>query len=189
MGRIRWSSQIPRRSELAEEAFHPYPVTIDFASMPRRGAGILGRMDVVEFRVRVEMLGVGNVNTVTPYVNGTSLIELARRVELGQATKQSEPDLAGAYAGLAIGMTQLVDWKPWYLNDEPQSWFGDGDSCLLGCTCGETGCWPLTAKVAVSHDRVTWSGFRTGHRAWDLRMLGPFTFHRDQYKAALTASW
>lgn len=144
-------------------------------------------MDVVEFRVRNETLGVGDVNTVTPYVNGTSLIELARRVELGPATEQGEPDRAGAYVGLTIGVTQLVDWEHWYLNDQPQSWFGDGDSCLLGCPCGDTGCWPLTAKITMANNQITWSRFRTGHRSWDLRTLRPFTFRRNQYQAALTA--
>jgi hypothetical protein len=140
-------------------------------------------MDVVDFRTRTEELGVGEVVTVTPYVNGTSLIELARRVELGPAGEQGESDLAGAYAGLVVGEQER--WSHWYLDDQPQSWFGDGDSCLLGCTCGDTGCWPLTAKVTVTGDQVSWAAFRTGHRSWDLRQLGPFTFQRAQYYDAL----
>jgi hypothetical protein len=79
-------------------------------------------------------------------------------------------------------------WQGWYLNDQAQAWFHDGDSCLLGCVCGDTGCWPLTAKVAVAADQVGWAGFRTGHRAWDLSQLGPFTFSRAQYEAALAAA-
>lgn len=147
-------------------------------------------MDVVEFDVRSETLGVGDVATVTPYVNGTSLIELARRVELRPATESGESRLAGAYAGLVIN--ERVSWVRWYLNDQPQSRFGagsiDGDSCLLGCTCGDTPCWPLRAKIAVDRDHVTWSKFRTGHRLWDLRNLGPFTFRTAQYEAALTTA-
>ncbi len=144
-------------------------------------------MDEIQFRVRTEALGIGEVNTVTPDVNGTSLIELARQVELGPATDEREPDMAGAYAGLVVGAMERVDWAHWYLNDHPQSWFGDGDSCLLGCICGDTGCWPLSAKVTMPRGQVMWSKFRTGHRSWDLRALGPFIFHRDQYKAALAA--
>lgn len=141
------------------------------------------RLDVVEFDVGRNALGVGEVDTVTPYVNDISLIELARRAELRPATEQGEPGLAGGYAGLVID--ERTDWRHWYLNDEPQTWFGDGDSCLLGCICGATSCWPLTAKVTVAGSQITWSEFRTGHRSWDLRRLGRFVFQREQYNAAL----
>lgn len=145
-------------------------------------------MDDIEFQMRIEALGIGEVNTVTPYVNGTSLIELARRVELSPATEDREPDRAGAYAGLVVGVAERFDWAHGYLNDHPQSWFGDGDSCLLGCICGDTGCWPLSAKVTTPRGQVIWSRFRTGHRSWDLRALGPFFFRRAQYQAALVAA-
>ena len=58
---------------------------------------------------------------------------------------------------------------------------------LLGCGCGEWGCWPLTAVVEVDDEQVRWSEFRNGHRDWDLRGLGPFVFERSQYVAALSS--
>ena len=144
-------------------------------------------MDHVEFRLGIESLGVGDLTTVIPFVNGVSLIELARQVELGPATADGRPDLAGIYAGLAVeGMTPR-QWAGLYLDDGAETWFGDGDSCLLGCSCGDTGCWPLTAHVVVEDDTVTWSHFRTGHRDWDLGALGPFVFERAAYEAALAA--
>jgi hypothetical protein len=138
----------------------------------------------IEFRLRTEALGVGEVVTVTPYVDGVSLVELARRVEAGPARADRQPDLAGSYAGLVIGSSH---WQDWYSGLDPQVWFGDGDSCLLGCVCGDTGCWPLTAHVQIGRDRVVWERFRTGHRAWDLAALGPFTFSRHAYDAALAS--
>ncbi|HST64214.1 MAG TPA: hypothetical protein VLM05_03405 [Mycobacteriales bacterium] len=141
-------------------------------------------MAAIEFRLRTEALGIGDVTTVTPYVDGVSLVELARRVESGPARADRQPDLAGAYAGLVVGDAR---WQDWYSGADPQVWFGDGDSCLLGCTCGETGCWPLTATVTVGPDTVVWDHFRTGHRRWDLAALGPFTFSRAAYDAALTS--
>lgn len=111
---------------------------------------------------------------------------MARRVELGPATEDGQPDRAGSYAGLVVG--ERVDWTHWFLDDQPPSCFGDGGSCLLGCACGGAGWWPLSAKVAVADSQITWSTFRTGHRSWDLRKLGPLTFHRSQYEAALTAA-
>ena len=139
-------------------------------------------MSAIEFRLRAEALGIGEVVTVTPYVDGVSLVERARRVEARQAG--TEPDLAGAYAGLVVGGAR---WQDRYSGVDPQVWFGDGDSCLLGCVCGDTGCWPLTARVTVGAGTVVWAGFRTGHREWDLSALGPFTFARGDYEAALAA--
>jgi hypothetical protein len=141
-------------------------------------------VNVVAFHLRAEELGAGEMTTVTPHVDGTSLVELARRVELGPASKSGETGLAGAYAGLVVPADGR--WQHWYLDDQPLAWFGDGDSCLLGCTCGDAGCWPLTATVTLTAHLVTWASFRTGHRSWDLHALGPFAFDRDQYQTALT---
>lgn len=145
-----------------------------------------GAMDVVEFRVGTEMLGAGELISVTPYVNGTSLIELARRVEREPAAADGQPDLAGAYAGLVVYGPASRSWAGLFLDTGgADTWFGDGDSSLLGCTCGDTGCWPLTALVVIDDDTVTWSHFRTGHRDWDLGDLGPFRFQRAAYESAL----
>jgi hypothetical protein len=59
-------------------------------------------VDVVEFQVRPVELGIGEVITVTPVVNGVSLVELARLVELSSATEHGEPGLAGAYGRLQV---------------------------------------------------------------------------------------
>lgn len=137
-------------------------------------------MDVVEFRLGREELGLGEQLTVIPHINGTSLVELARCAELAPATKQGEPGLAGGYAGLVVDADE--SWAGWYLTD-PQ--IRGGDSCLLGCVCGDTGCWPLTATIGISEQSVTWSNFRNGHRSWDLGAMGRFSFDRAQYEAAL----
>lgn len=141
-------------------------------------------MAAIEFRLRTESLGVGEVTTVTPYVGGVSLVELARRAEARAAKADGQPDLAGSYAGLVVGDRR---WQDWYSGADPQVWFGDGDTCLLGCACGNTGCWPLTARVTLEEDTVVWEDFRTGHRSWDLGTLGPFHFDRGAYDAALAS--
>lgn len=139
-------------------------------------------MSKIEFSIRVEELGGGGAQTVVPVIDGISLIELARRVEAGPAAASGEADLAGRYAGLVIGERE---WQQWYTGENPQIWFDDADSCLLGCTCGETGCWPLTARIAYGRHEVRWSSFRTGHRPWNLTGLGPFRFDRNAYDRAL----
>ena len=113
------------------------------------------------------------------WVNGRPLAEHAGDVE-----RAFDASLAGAYGGLAPFAAGSIHH---YLGRPRATWFADGDTVLLGCDCGEWGCWPLTAKVVVMHASVRWSGFRTGHRDWDLSGLGPFEFERVAYERALSA--
>ena len=113
------------------------------------------------------------------WVNGRPLTDHAADVE-----RAFDPSLAGSYEGLHPSDVGSIHH---YLGRPRASWFGDGDTVLLGCGCGTWGCWPLTAKVVVMHDTVRWSGFRTGHRDWDLGGLGPFEFDRANYERALFA--
>lgn len=144
-------------------------------------------MDVVEFR-RAALPEMDWVSGVDVLVNGVPLAEHARVVEEPFARREQDrrsrrkglPSLAGSYACLTASVSAAH-----YLGKPEASWFDDGDTVLLGCDCGEWGCWPLTATVTVTPDRVTWSGFRTGHRDWDLGALGPFAFSRAQYERAV----
>lgn len=139
-------------------------------------------MATIEFRLQTEELGGGEEVTVIPYIGGVSLINLARRVEAVPAAAEGNSHLAGAYAGLVIGDEP---WWEWYSGQNPRSWFDDGDSCVLGCTCGVTGCRPLTTVITVYQHDVVWDNFRTGHQDWDLSDLGPLYFDRDAYHHAL----
>ena len=57
---------------------------------------------------------------------------------------------------------------------------------LLGCECGEWGCWPLMARITVADDLVTWDAFEQPHRpARDYTAFGPFQFDRHQYDDAV----
>lgn len=111
-------------------------------------------------------------------INGQSLIDLARSVELPFAQLEGKPDIAGQYG--------------WLLDVECEIQRLTTEECmLLGCTCGVPECWPLTARVSLAEDAVSWSGFRNCHRAeghphaWDHSALGPFVFDRKQYEAAV----
>ncbi|NEE00133.1 hypothetical protein [Phytoactinopolyspora halotolerans] len=139
-------------------------------------------MNVVEFVVQSQELGAGTRPVVNLLVDGTHLQEQARAVELPYARREGNPGLAGNYAGLIAD-----DGLPasHYLGEPVETWFDDHDTILLGCTCGDPGCWPLTARVEVSDTTVAWSGFRNGHRDWDLADLGPFVFDRADYEEAL----
>ncbi len=118
-------------------------------------------------------------------VNGRRLEDLARTVELPYAVAEDHPDLAGSYEPLAPA--DFCSDPAHFLGRPRASWFEDGDTVLLGCPCGDWGCWPLTVRVDVTPETVRWHDFRTGHRDWDLSGLGPFVFDRREYEAALRA--
>ncbi|WBB55660.1 hypothetical protein [Verrucosispora sp. WMMD573] len=143
-------------------------------------------MERIEFRTIEQELGVGMFPTLVPYLNDISLSDMVRTAELPFARREGKPNLAGSYAGL---LGDSVRWPSrHYLGDPVLSWFGDGDTVLLGCTCGDWGCWPFTAMVTVAEDTVNWSGYRTGHRDWGYQELLPVTFDRLQYEEALRAT-
>lgn len=144
-------------------------------------------MERIEFRTIEQEFGFGGVfPTLVPHLDGVPLLDLARKAEVPFARGEGKPDLAGSYVGLP---KDEVCWPSrHYLDDPVLSWFGDGDAVLLGCGCGEWGCWPFTAIVRVAGDTVTWSGYRTGHRDWDYRELREFSFDRVQYEEALRAT-
>lgn len=59
---------------------------------------------------------------------------------------------------------------------------------VLGCECGEWGCWPLMASITLTPDRVTWDSFEQPHRTTrDYSGFGPFHFDRHQYEDAVKA--
>jgi len=61
-----------------------------------------------------------------------------------------------------------------------------GKIALLGCECGEVGCWPLAAEVSISADEVRWSAFEQPFRKErDYSQFGPFVFDQVQYEDAL----
>jgi hypothetical protein len=145
-------------------------------------------VDRVEFRTRYEALAEGPTTTavVVPYVNGEALPEMLRRIEAPSARRDGDVHLAGSYAGLP---DDGIRWPSrHYLGEPVLSWFEDGDTVLLGCGCGEWGCWPFTAVVTVEHGTVTWSGYRNGHRDWDYGALRELVFARGQYEAAVRAT-
>jgi hypothetical protein len=121
-------------------------------------------------------------------VNGRDLIDLARAAELASADSDGQPALAGGYEGL---MADDVLVPSRHLLGEPLphlQLMQDGRIPLLGCNCGEPGCWPLVARVRVGPETVTWSEFGQPYRShWDHTALGPFSFERARYEAALAS--
>jgi hypothetical protein len=126
-------------------------------------------------------------------IDGVRLEELVRPIErpLALAEADGDEDEApppGDYAGLDL--LDGVFWPSRHFLGEPELSYGsDGDTVLLGCSCGIWGCWPLSARVDVTDTDVTWSGFFNGMRkSWDLAGVGPFVFDRRQYEESLRST-
>lgn len=109
-------------------------------------------------------------------IGGRDLIDLAREAELPDATDDGEPGLAGAYRGL----------RPDQWVDLPEQ-YGDGRAAVLGCVCGEVGCWPLRVRIRRLGGTVVWSDFDQPNRGWSCDTLGPFVFLTEEYDRAVAA--
>jgi hypothetical protein len=150
----------------------------------RRGHSYLLGVDTLELELVPFKQDGYSSSTVHIRINGEPLAQLAKVVELPFAEAENHPSLAGDYAPLAL--SDFRSDSRHSLGVPIASWFEDGDTVLMGCTCGEWGCWPLTAQVEVNVATVRWSQSRNGHRdSWDLAALGSFEFERGQYLDAL----
>jgi hypothetical protein len=122
---------------------------------------------------------------ITPTVNGISLIEMVSAFEREQGF-----DPAGGYGGLIPRWFNYGCLANYFLgNFEPNSYFAKmGGAYLLGCDCGDVGCWPLAAHIQTGGESVKWTSFRQPHRPErDYSGFGPFVFDADQYRKAVCA--
>ena len=124
------------------------------------------------------------VLAVTPAVDGTPLTKLVAEFEKSQGF-----DPANGYAGIVPTWFNYGSLDRYLLgqSDGDGYWSKLGGVYLLGCECGEVGCWPLMCKISTSSEDVTWERFRQPHRAVrDYSDFGPFVFDLAQYRNALT---
>jgi hypothetical protein len=143
-------------------------------------------VDVIRFEIgkRVDPAD-GPVDAVDIFVNGRNLVETLREVELPFATREGKPDLAGKYVGLRPADVFLPSPR---LLGEPKMYHDDpeGKIAVLGCECGDVGCWPFRVRIKLREDVVIWDGFEQPHRpAWRYDKMRPFVFDRGQYFSAL----
>ncbi len=136
------------------------------------------RLAVVEFRVTIDPAGPAEFQ---PFVDGTALVDRVATYESEQGYKP-----VGGYVGLVPAHFTVGDLAA-YLRGEPAgAWPKRGRCWLLGCACGEAGCWPLEAGVVATTQTVTWSDFAQPFRSErSYEGFGPFVFGREQYDAAL----
>ncbi len=121
-------------------------------------------------------------------VDGRDLADIVREVELPYAEAEGHRDIAGSYVGLRPG--QLSGPLTAHFMGAAGSDLACGPrskTVLLGCDCGEAGCWPLMAEVTVDDRTVTWRAFEQPHRRskWSYEALDELRFDRSDYEAAL----
>jgi hypothetical protein len=135
----------------------------------------------VRFDVRPWGNGPDPARELLPYVDNVSLVDLISGYE-----RAAGYDVPGTYAGIVLDHFTFGDLTA-YLAGEPHCAYRAkrGVIALLGCDCGEVGCWPLEARVLVDGGLVTWRGFAQPFRPErDYGTFGPFVFRRSQYERA-----
>jgi Serine-pyruvate aminotransferase/archaeal aspartate aminotransferase len=115
--------------------------------------------------------------SVIPVVDGIPLTRIAEDFE---RERGFEP--AGGYGGLLPDVFRYGPLDAYFLGQTDQENFDRGDYYLLGCSCGEVGCWPLTARISRTATSFIWDKFRQPFRPErDYSNFGPLTFELNQY--------
>lgn len=141
-----------------------------------------GAMHLNRLEVHLESYDTSSVSGlkgVALIIDGLPLAEHVREIEAAEIRAKRTNGSAGSYLPMAVAD---VKGPEHFLGHPEASFFGDGDTVLLGCTCGEWGCGPLTARIEVRDDVVEWHDFRRGFRDWDYDPLGRFIFDRSAYQ-------
>ena len=122
------------------------------------------------------------------FVNGRNLVDILREVELPFSAREGNPNLAGNYVGLPpeevfLPSPHLLGEATTYYDHDS----AEGKIAVLGCVCGEPGCWPFLVNITLRDDVVIWSGFEQPHRSsWRYDDLRSFVFDRTRYLSALS---
>jgi hypothetical protein len=118
---------------------------------------------------------------LTPVVDGRPLTELVAEFETSHGYLP-----AGGYGGLMHGDFRMRDLARYFLGHDDHQWTRPGYVWLLGCDCGEVGCWPLEARIVTDDETVIWTEFEQPHRpARDYQSFGDFVFDRTAYEQAV----
>lgn len=118
---------------------------------------------------------------VVPFVDGVSLCDLVAAFE----TAKAYDDSAGRYGGIVPEYMRYGPLDDYFLARGISVCRQDnGAQYMLGCTCGEVGCWPLMGRITALETAYRWDQFGNPYRdARDYSDFGPFLFERSVYEA------
>ena len=119
---------------------------------------------------------------VVPVVDATRLTDLIHNFE--RETRMERR--AVSYGGLIPAFFKFGPARVHFTASQGAFVRPPGKVPLLGCSCGEWGCWPLLARVTTTAVEVRWSDFEQPFRRdRDYSAFGPFVFDRQDYDRAL----
>jgi hypothetical protein len=116
---------------------------------------------------------------VMPRIDGRDLTDLVHEFERERGWIAD----AAAYGGLIPAWFEFGPMDLHFLGRG--AWLSQGLVPVLGCECGEWGCWPLHVRIVENAHTVTWSEFAHLGLERDYTGLGPFQFDREAYVHAL----
>jgi hypothetical protein len=126
--------------------------------------------------------GDGDALVVVPRIDGAALTELVDGFEVAAGMKPA----GNVYGGLIPQSFRFGPMRDHFLGRSTDAM--GPKTPVLGCRCGDWGCWPLMARITVSASLVTWDAFEQPHRKTrDYAAFGPFRFDRHRYDGALRA--
>jgi len=142
-------------------------------------------LTVISFLVEPFDGGQRAAFSVTPLFDGVPLIRLVEDFE-----RTHQFDKIGGHAGIVPRNYRFGPLNCHFLPELfGEDLYGDWKITgryLLGCNCGEVGCWPLTASISETDVVVTWDTFYQPHLpSRDYSAFGPFHFDFDQYREAV----
>ncbi|RBQ19409.1 hypothetical protein DP939_15950 [Spongiactinospora rosea] len=119
---------------------------------------------------------------IVPHIGGVPLTELIDRFEITAGMRPA----GDAYGGLIPRSFRFGPMPDHFLGRSADA--TGPKKPVLGCKCGDWGCWPLMARITATADLVTWDSFEQPHRRTrDYTAFGPFRFDRHRYDDALRA--
>jgi hypothetical protein len=120
--------------------------------------------------------------TVVPAIDGVSLVDLVAEYE----TQRGYVDPAGGYGGIVPEYMRYGPMDDYFLGRGVSACRQEnGAQYLLGCQCGEAGCWPLMGRIVALADAYEWRDFHNPCReARDYSGLGPYRFEAAAYEQA-----
>ena len=138
--------------------------------------------EILSFQVKPLDEHGPEVLTITPVLDGVSLIDLISRFE-----REHGMEPPGGYGGLVPVLFRYGPLDRYFLGQSDSDYFIAGSNYyLLGCQCGEVGCWPLSARISTTDREVMWDHFTQEHRpSRDYSGFGPFRFDLVEYKRAI----
>jgi hypothetical protein len=94
----------------------------------------------------------GGALSLMPCIDGTPLTTLISEFE----TSNGHTDPAGGYGGLIPSYFNYGPLTPYFCGPTGGQGGGDNDKeiYVLGCVCGEVGCWPLMTSVTPLRGRL-----------------------------------